>query len=271
VHWAPGFPCALCLSRRERFLQNSGASRRGNAEVYLKLERRHCEERSDEAIHSFFARLHGLRRFARNDGVKARTTPQSSSPGLTGRSSIPETSVIEPTSRGVLDTPLARGMTAVGRGEHLNFVVIARSAATKQSIFFFARRDGLLRFARNDGLRIGCSKIESEKCDRRSCATPQLSSPGLTGRSSIPETSVIEPRSRGVLDTPLARGMTAVGGGEDLVSAVPDKRAQRARSGTHNHECWRCATLGPQFYPQQTLVVMGPRVRGDDKIGHGLK
>jgi hypothetical protein len=28
---------------------------------------RHCEERSDEAIHSFFARRNGLLRFARND------------------------------------------------------------------------------------------------------------------------------------------------------------------------------------------------------------
>ena len=35
------------------------------------------------------------------------------------------------------------------------------------------------------------------------------SSPGLTGRSSIPETAVIEPRSRGVLDDPHARVMTA--------------------------------------------------------------
>jgi hypothetical protein len=31
----------------------------------------------------------------------------------------------------------------------------------------------------------------------------QLSSPGSTGRPSIPETPVIEPRSRSVLDTPL--------------------------------------------------------------------
>ena len=36
--------------------------RRGYA-VY----RRHCEERSDEAIHSFFTPLDGLLRFARND------------------------------------------------------------------------------------------------------------------------------------------------------------------------------------------------------------
>ena len=46
----------------ERFCKNSGASRRGIAEAYLKLGRRHCEERlirrsstseggSDEAIH----------------------------------------------------------------------------------------------------------------------------------------------------------------------------------------------------------------------------
>jgi hypothetical protein len=30
---------------------------------------RHCEERSDEAIHSFFARRDGLLRFARNDAA----------------------------------------------------------------------------------------------------------------------------------------------------------------------------------------------------------
>jgi hypothetical protein len=35
-----------------------------------------------------------------------------------------------------------------------------------------------------------------------------LSSPGLTGRSSIPETAVLEPRRRGVLDAPHSRGMT---------------------------------------------------------------
>jgi len=34
----------------------------------LKLGSRHCEEQSDEAIYSFFARLDGLLRFARNDG-----------------------------------------------------------------------------------------------------------------------------------------------------------------------------------------------------------
>src|SRR5439155_22381988 len=63
---------------------------------------------------------------------------QSSSPGLTGRPSIPETPVMESRSRGVLDTPLEpviglaegetrwRGMTAVG----------ARSDATKAHFFY---------------------------------------------------------------------------------------------------------------------------------------
>jgi hypothetical protein len=35
---------------------------------------------------------------------------------------------------------------------------------------------------------------------------PQLSSPGSTGRSSIPETPEIEPRCRGVLDAPVKPG-----------------------------------------------------------------
>src|SRR5437773_6537851 len=35
-----------------------------------------------------------------------------------------------------------------------------------------------------------------------------VSSPGLTGRPSIPETAVIESMSRGVLDAPLSRSMT---------------------------------------------------------------
>jgi hypothetical protein len=35
---------------------------------------RHCEERSDEAVHSFFVWRHGLLRFARNDGSASRPT-----------------------------------------------------------------------------------------------------------------------------------------------------------------------------------------------------
>jgi hypothetical protein len=48
---------------------------------------------------------------------------------------------------------------------------------------------------------------------KRAAGMPKLvplSSPGLTGRPSIPETPMIDPRGRGVLDTPHARGMTTV-------------------------------------------------------------
>jgi len=44
-------------------------------------------------------------------------------------------------------------------------------------------------------------------------ATSSPSSPGLTGRSSIPEKLMKKPRGRGVLDPPPARGMTAIEGG----------------------------------------------------------
>src|ERR1700712_5803727 len=45
-----------------------------------------------------------------------------------------------------------------------------------------------------------------------------------------------------------------------LTHVVPDKRAPRARSGTHNHECVWCAMLERQSCLQQSLVVMGPCV-----------
>ena len=35
MHWAPGFPCALCF-RGEEFMHNPGASRRGNVDVCLR-------------------------------------------------------------------------------------------------------------------------------------------------------------------------------------------------------------------------------------------
>jgi hypothetical protein len=62
----PAFPAPLLGSRRSplgvaprpllggQFLHNSGAMRGENACVHPKLEQRHCEERSDEAIHSCF-------------------------------------------------------------------------------------------------------------------------------------------------------------------------------------------------------------------------
>ena len=47
-----------------------------------------------------------------DDVARSRTHTQLSSPGLTGRPSIPETPVIEPIGRSVLDPPHARRMTA---------------------------------------------------------------------------------------------------------------------------------------------------------------
>jgi hypothetical protein len=55
---------------------------------------------------------------------------RSSSPGLTGRPSIPETAVLEPTGRGVLDAPLSRSMTR--EGETRMFVLAARNVRAIQ-------------------------------------------------------------------------------------------------------------------------------------------
>jgi hypothetical protein len=73
------------------------------------------------------------------------TTPTPSSPGSTGRSSIPETVMIHPRRRGVLDSQLSRGMTVrVAETELPTKAVIARSAAKQSSVF--PRLDsGLLR------------------------------------------------------------------------------------------------------------------------------
>jgi hypothetical protein len=108
---------------------------------------------------------HGLLRCARNDGCETKRIPSlpaasgggeqlfamagclkiesPSSSGLTGRPGIPETPVIEPISRGVLDPPHVRGMTI--RVSTMIWIPSLRGAkATKQSIFSFLPRDGLL-------------------------------------------------------------------------------------------------------------------------------
>src|SRR5258706_2569516 len=57
--------------RRRDVLGKPRAGRAARSRTYVS---RHCEERSDEAIHSFFAWLHGLLRFARNDAQHAART-----------------------------------------------------------------------------------------------------------------------------------------------------------------------------------------------------
>src|SRR5258706_11787992 len=75
----PAFTAPSILRAAKRFLHNSGKSRRENAESYVKLCPRHCEEQSDEAIHSYFAATwiasrslssgaHSRDPLARNDG-----------------------------------------------------------------------------------------------------------------------------------------------------------------------------------------------------------
>jgi hypothetical protein len=94
----------------------------------LKLEPRHCEERSDEAIHSFFARRDGLLRFARNDG------------SASGSSVLFE---IRAPSLRVRHRPWGRPcwMKRYG-GKIIRWVpqFLPRSGATKQSILFFCAR-----------------------------------------------------------------------------------------------------------------------------------
>src|SRR5215470_2809417 len=72
---APGFPCALCQREEQRICKAQAKSRREN---------------------------------------ESACSSQLSSPGLTGRSSIPEAEVIEPSGLGVLDHPLSRVMTPLG-------------------------------------------------------------------------------------------------------------------------------------------------------------
>ena len=78
-------------------------------------------------------------RFMQASGDQRRENADTHSPVIVregGRSSIPETSMIEPISRGVLDPPHARGMTAVVVVLRY-FTVIASEA--KQSILSICR------------------------------------------------------------------------------------------------------------------------------------
>ena len=64
-----------------------------------------------------------------------------------GRSSIPEAAVMESISRGVLDTPPSRGTTVVVAIRYFTSLRAKRSNPLSPRM----RKDGLLRFARNDG------------------------------------------------------------------------------------------------------------------------
>jgi hypothetical protein len=145
VHWAPGIPCALDFFRGGRFLHPSGAPRREIAEAWLAW------------LFEIYPNRHHPRR---------RVIQYS------------ETLVTESKSRGVLDTPLARGMTrrseapreyeavfeiskpslrAAKRRSNPFFLSAARWIASRSLSSGARSRDPL---ARNDGIRIGCLKSE---------------------------------------------------------------------------------------------------------------
>jgi hypothetical protein len=108
----PAFPAPSVFREAKRFAQ-LGRNRAARSRKHiLNLEYRHCER--SEAIHSFLTRPHGLLRFARNDGVGTRAALSAVIARLDRAIQYSEASVMEPRSRGVLDTPHARGMTAVG-------------------------------------------------------------------------------------------------------------------------------------------------------------
>jgi len=48
------------------------------------------------------------------------------------------------------------------------------------------------------------------------------------------------------------------------VVVVPDKRAKRARSGTHNHRTWFCESWSDSESNNHALWLWAPAFRGDD-------
>src|SRR5206468_4216087 len=90
--------------------------------------------------------------------ARMRAHTQMSSPGSTGRPSIPETLMMEPIGPGVLDPPHARGMTVVCGAASSTVIAcdkreaFAQGSSCDEAIHsFLVGPDGLLRCARNDG------------------------------------------------------------------------------------------------------------------------
>src|SRR5260370_5172023 len=79
----PAFPAPSVYRGANGSCKTSGASRRGLAELYVKFEPRHCEERSDanrhcersEAIHFAAQRKNGLLRRGACHRARIRATP----------------------------------------------------------------------------------------------------------------------------------------------------------------------------------------------------
>ena len=133
----------------------------------------------------------------------------SSSPGSTGRSSIPETVMLEPRSRGVLDTSHSRQMTQ--RTWHAPTGSL-RANGSRECAPDDRLREAIHRAAQKEewiASSQGLLAMTWWGLRQWSFNPFHPSSPGSTGRSSIPETVVIELRGRGVLGPPLSRRTTA--------------------------------------------------------------
>jgi hypothetical protein len=113
VQRASGIPHALCFS----WAEDSRTTRAHRAARRERAFRRHCEERSDEAIHSFFTRRDGLLRCARNDGflvsrlfeIESRTCAGGGALPLPPNSGLPELGISNYRSR-IYPTSIGRGL-----------------------------------------------------------------------------------------------------------------------------------------------------------------
>jgi hypothetical protein len=145
VHWAPGIPCALCYQGGETVLANLARSLRRDREAMTEIgapSLRGAKRRSNPLFLGAAPWIASLA-FAMTVSRRAPHS-QLSSPGLTGRPSIPEASVIEPKGRGVLDTTLEhvigldegetrwRGMTVEG-GRPPALTMTSKAAARSSS------------------------------------------------------------------------------------------------------------------------------------------
>jgi hypothetical protein len=89
---------------------------------------------------------------------------RSSSPGSTGRPSIPETVVLEPRGHSVLDAPLSRSMTAEGRTRL--FVLAARNVRAVET-----KRPRNLKRAQG---RPGAHRTHGPRATKKHAAEPQV-------------------------------------------------------------------------------------------------
>src|SRR5712672_4185147 len=167
----------IACDKREAFAQGSAATKqsslslRGEMDCFAALamtERRgllrgarHCEERSDKAIHFFFAQRDGLLRCARNDGEAWIASSRSLSWAR------------DPLARNDGKRALLRHCLRQTRS------VCARERSDEAIQSFFARRDGLLRCARNDGEGVASDSWRSSSHPRFSSLPPDHVTPSL--------------------------------------------------------------------------------------------